>query len=412
MYCNDKIRIYWIRHGFSIANMYKKLGQKIRQSTTLDPHLTYYARWYSILAGTKLIEQIKKNKKKTISCVYSSYMKRATETAIWMFWEAGCRHFNQLPFISEQNNQIIEFVGPYLKFGDDNRIDPNDSSVYVPTKMNMKQTRTQRRKRTRSQQRTNKIRGGEKRTRNQRSIGNLICDLHTYRSRNRTQIKNQDNTNRCHDTNFRISNRMHSTRTLKYRGGISDAPKAKTPDLLEAKKIISKRLMKKLGIGAKEIPKASSNSMNVIRMTDASKTDKEQEIPDWNEFQQFLIKHRNVLTPSFIDDNVRCFIIVSHSHFLTHNVNCIEKIANNQCFKVDYTIDEKHKKLIEQTDYTTFVHEQPSDLNHDEIDVEIEIDTKSNAPHPLLKTQFSDTIKRPIHMYDVQKKVLNASESI
>ena len=347
MYRYDKIRIYWIRHGFSIANMYKKLGKKYQQSTTLDPHLTNYARWYSILAGNKLVEQIGKKK---ISCVYSSYMKRATETAVWMFWEAGCRQFYQLPYISEHNNAIVDLVGPYLRLGDDNRIDQNNSSVYVPTYINMKQTRTQRGKPSRNL--------SHKRTLSQYDNGKRTRSRYSSGKRTRSQ--------------------WGSGKRTRGQRGIMNRKRIKTQD---------------------------NTSIEISRFSDVSETDKE--LPDWNAFQQFMMNHCNKLQPSFTDDdNVPVFIIVSHSHFLKHNINCIENIANNQCYKVDYTFDEQQKTLIEETNSKTFdLHEKRCELNCDEINVEREKDTKSNVPHPLLIQSFSETTIQPIQTYKVQKVI-------
>lgn len=332
MSSHETIRIYWIRHGFSIANMYKTLGQTYRQSTTLDPHLTNYALWYSILTGKKLLEQIGR---KTITCVYSSYMKRAIETAVWMFWASGCRLFYQLPYISEQNHKMVDLVGPYLRLGDDNRMDHIDSSVYVPAVWKRKHTRNQHNKRTRSQ------RGSGKRT---------------------------------------IHQRGHHTRTRSHRG-IMNHKRMNTPNKMNM---------------------YHNMRVHISRISDASNTNKE--LPDWNAFQKFIIQNCNRLQPSFTDDDkVPCFIIVSHSHFLQHNVDGIEHIANNQCYEVDYKVDKKQTILIEETKSKTFdLHEKRCDLNRDEIDVERETNAALDVPHPLLKQQFRNTTIQPIQTYKVQ----------
>ena len=321
-----KIRIYWIRHGFSEANMYKELsksetnvieqlGKKYQQSATLDPHLTNYARWYSILAGEHLVKQLGA---KPISCVYSSYMKRATETAVWMFWNSGCRQFCQLPYISEQNKKIIGLVGPYLNIGADNRIDLNDSSVVVPTYYTCNRQSKKRRiwlnnKRSRSQQG-----GGTKR-----------------KSRSRSQ----------------------------QGGGTKRKSRSR-----------------------------SQQGVDISRLVDTTGTVSEETVPDWDAFQAFMANNYQTLNPSFYNGDVRCFIIVSHSHFLKAHVDAItDKIKNNECYMVEYTIDSK--TLVDTKIFKHFPLRQDvySDLNAKEINIKEEEDKKSAEPHRLLQRYLPET---------------------
>lgn len=140
---SQRVRICWIRHGYSCANLLS--SHKLAQWRTLDPHLTLYARLYSVYAGNDLVRRRGfLPSDQTLRHVYSSYLKRATETAVWMFSKPfpdkgpRCRSYCQLPYIAEGLEvhgitgvvrKGVEWVG----LGQDNTCDTTDSSVIVPT---------------------------------------------------------------------------------------------------------------------------------------------------------------------------------------------------------------------------------------------------------------------------------------
>ena len=117
-----------------------------------------------------------------------------------------------------------------------------------------------------------------------------------------------------------------------------------------------------------------------------------------------MVNNYDKMNPSFFVGKVPCFMIVSHSHFLKANVEAIEdKMKNNECYMVEYTIDEGSKTLV----YSKVFEQYPlfpnvsSSLTSKDIQLKKEKNKTSEMPHHLLKEYFTDVNTVPTTTYKI-----------
>lgn len=93
------IKTYWVRHGYSCANLLKRDERDKKKIDTLcDPHLSNVGMARSVALGELVRKELRARGAKVSDLVFSSWMVRTIETALYMFPNARVA---AIPYIAE-----------------------------------------------------------------------------------------------------------------------------------------------------------------------------------------------------------------------------------------------------------------------------------------------------------------------
>lgn len=117
---NKKINI--TRHGFSISNLYKESGEKMKQVQYQDPELSLYGILTALLHGNQIIENERNNELTSPpSRIYVSTLIRTWMTAICLYLP----YFQKLNKINTIDDNFTLIVSPFIK-----EVDKSGIAVY------------------------------------------------------------------------------------------------------------------------------------------------------------------------------------------------------------------------------------------------------------------------------------------